>query len=201
MISTVIMRSFEREKILERLAVLSSRNRAAYALACAERLMPLYWWFQEVESWGDRSALEKGVEIGWRWVKGEQIRGARIAEAARACEDVTPDTEDFASPLASRALDAASAVAQALEACISPLPETAVDAGEIAWECAFGIEQSRLLEAGAVHFANRQYLQRAAQGGFVSLEEDLQQRSLQWLERGTLTGEESEDFRKKFAQF
>jgi len=196
----VIKRSFERGDIIEQLAMLPQRHRAAYAMACAERLIPLYRWFQEVESWGDQTVLERGIELGWTWIRGEHPQDAEIADAVRACEDVTPDTEDFDSPLASRALDAASAVAQALEVCISPLPETAADAGEIAWECAFGVEQSRLLDAATVHFADRELLEQAAQGGFVLLEEDLQKRSLKWLRQVLLTNEKVDIFRKTFAQ-
>jgi uncharacterized protein YjaG (DUF416 family) len=196
----VIMRTFGRLKILDQLTPLSGRQRAAYAIACAERLLPLYQWFQKVHSWGDCSVLERGIELAWRWVKGEQHRDAEIAEAVRACEAVTPDSDDFDSPLAARALDAASAVAQALEACISPLPETAAEAGEIAWECAFGVEQSRLLNSGVVQFADRQLLAHITQGDFVLLEEDLQRRSLQCLRQASLTNDEVDSFRKTFAQ-
>jgi len=195
----VITRSFGRDKVLEQLAPLSERQWAAYAAACAERLLPLYRWFQGVESWGDTGVLEKGIELAWSWARGEQHEDAKFAEAIQACEAVTPDTDEFESPLASRALDAASAVAQALEVCVSPLPETAADAGEIAWECAFGVEQSRLLETGVVQIADRQILMNAAQGGIVLLEEDLQLRSLQSLRQESFTQEEFDDFRRKFA--
>jgi uncharacterized protein YjaG (DUF416 family) len=194
------MRSFGRDKVLEQLALLSERHRAAYAAACAERLIPLYRWFQEVESWGDTGVLERGIELVWNWVRGEQHDNAEFAEAIQECEAVTPDTDEFGSPLASRALDAGSAVAQALEACISPIPETAADAGEIAWECAFGVEQSRLLEAGVEHIADRKTIMKAAQGSLVLLEEDLQRRSLQSLRQESFTNKEFDDFRKEFAK-
>jgi uncharacterized protein YjaG (DUF416 family) len=194
------MRCFERAKILEQLAPLSERQRAAYAIACAERLLPLYRWFQEAQSWGNRRVLERGIELAWSWVGGGQHQATELAAAIRACEAVTPDSEDFGSPLVSRALDAATAVAQALEACISSLPQAAADAGEIAWECAFGLEQSRLVEAGTVHVADRQVLTKAAQGGLVLLEEDVQQRSLQWLRQSSLTAKEIDAFRREFAK-
>ena len=199
MISNMIQRGLERREILERVGVLSQRHRAAYAAACAERLLPLYEWFQQVESWGDRHVLEKGAELTWNWIITGQPQDAEIADAVRACDDVTPNTEDFQSPLVSRALDAASAVAQALEACISPLPETAADAGDIAWECAFGVEQSRILDSGTVHIADWQLLQQAARGSLVLLEEDLQRRSLKCLQRISLTAEEAMAFRRTFS--
>ena len=197
----MIKGGFRRGEIIDLLTGLSERHRVAYATACAERLLPLYQWFQQIQSWGDTSALESGIQLAWRWVKGAVGLDAEISDAIRSCEAVAPDTEDFDSPLASRALDAASAVAQALEACISPLPETAADAGEIAWECAFGVKQSSVLDTDMVHFADRQILEDLAKGSFVKLEEDLQQSSLSWLQKVSLTGDEVCEFRKEFVQF
>jgi uncharacterized protein YjaG (DUF416 family) len=193
------MKSFERENIVVQLAALPERRRAAYAVACAERLLPFYRWFREAQSWGDETVLERGIELAWRCVRGEQTQDAEITKAIRDCEAVTPDSEDFSSPGASRALDAASAVAQALEVCINPLPETAADAGEIAWECAFGLEQSRLLEADAVRIADKKLLAGIAQGGFVFLEEYLQQRSLDSLRPSPFNEDQVDNFRKTFA--
>jgi len=162
-------------------------------------LIPLYRWFQEVESWGDVVVLETCVEFSWNWVKGVPFEDAKLAAAVRECEAVIPDMDDFHSYLASRALDAGSAVAQALEACISPLPETAADAGEIAWECAFGVEQSLVAEASSVRIAEEKILREAAKGALVLLEADLQQRSLEFLRREPFTNEAIDDFRNQFA--
>jgi uncharacterized protein YjaG (DUF416 family) len=195
----MIINGFEREKLVERLSVLSQRHRAAFAVSCAERLMPLYQWFQEVESWGDRRVLESGIELVWSWIVTGRPSNTEIADAVDRCEKVAPDTEDFSSALVSRALDAASAVALALEVCTSPLPETAADVGEIAWDCAFGIEQSRLPGAGKLNIADKEVLQQAARGSFVLLEEDLQKRSLEQLRHITLTCEDAADFRRVFS--
>jgi uncharacterized protein YjaG (DUF416 family) len=196
----VFICGFERAKLVERLTALPQRHRAAFAVACAERLMPLYHWFQEVESWGDRKVLESGIELVWSWIITGKPSDMEIAEAVRGCESVAPNTEDFSSSLVSRALDAASAVALALEACISLLPEAAADAAEIAWDCAFGIEQSRLPNAGKLKIANRELLQQAARGSFIILEENLQEQSLERLRSISLTREEADDFRAGFAR-
>jgi uncharacterized protein YjaG (DUF416 family) len=197
---TVIIQGFEREKLHEQLATLSQRHWAAFAVACAERLMPLYRWFEEVESWGDEKVLSSGIELVWSWIITGRPSDAEIAGAVRDCENAAPNTEDFSSPLVSRALDAAATVALALEVCISPLPDTAADAGQIAWDCAFGIEQSRLPNAGKLTIANRELLQQAARGSFVLLEESLQEQSLARLRCISLTREEADDFRKTFSQ-
>lgn len=194
------IQGFEREKTLASLTGLPPQKLMAFALASAERLIPLYKWFQQVEAWGNVRALEEGIEIGWHRVKGEDIADAEFASAILACEEATPDTDDFESPLASRALDAASAVSQALETCSNPTPRDAAAAAEIAWECAFGLEQSRMLNAGVVHIADKSILEQASRGGLVRLEDDLQSRSIEWLRRVTITGEEVEAFRTEFAK-
>jgi uncharacterized protein YjaG (DUF416 family) len=195
----MIRRNLTRGEILEHLELLSQRHRAAYAIACAERMLPLYEWFQQIDSWGDYSVLVKGIDIVWTWINTEWPQDREIANTIRACEKVTPNTEDFHSALASRALDAASAVAQALEVCLSPLTETAADAGDIAWECTFGLEQSRLVDTTGIIIADKRILERAAQGRLVLLEEDLQRRSLEYLKRTSLTSEEAARFRQDFS--
>jgi hypothetical protein len=191
--------SFDRDKSLSKLTALSGLHRAAYAIACAERLLPLYSWFEVTESWGSSTVLERSIEIAWRWVKG-RAGAPEIIDAITACEEVTPDTEDFRSGLASRALDAASATAQALETCLNPLPEIALEAGEIAWECAFGVEQSRATLPSGTRLADPHILQRLSQGGFVQTEERLQEQSLASLQKLQLTVEDVDAFRMSYAK-
>lgn len=193
------IRSFDRGYFLSKLTTLSGRQRAAYAIACAERLLPLYAFFEGAESWGDKAILERGMEVAWEWVKG-QAETQQIIDAISACEEVTPDTEDFSSGLASRALDAASAAAQALETCLNPSAEAALEAGEIAWECAFGIEQSGASQSSGAYAADPQLLESLAQGSFVQLEEKLQEQSLETLQKLTLSIEEVDVFREHYGK-
>jgi uncharacterized protein YjaG (DUF416 family) len=193
------IRGFGGASILSQLARLPQRHRVAYASACAERLLPLYTWFQGTGSWGDSTVLDRGISLAWNWAKG-QAEGKAIRDAIAACEEVTPDTEDFSSGLVSRALDAAAAVAQALETCLDPSPETAAQVGEIAWECAFGLEQSLVSEPGTIHFASMETLSKLAQGRFVLLEENLQQESLHTLRNLTLSNQEIDEFREKYGK-
>jgi uncharacterized protein YjaG (DUF416 family) len=191
------IRSFDRAKFLSKLTTLSGRQRAAYAIACAERLLPLYGWFEAVESWGDKTVLERGIEVAWKWVQG-QAETRQITDAISACEEVTPDTEDFSSGLASRALDAASTTVQALETCLNPSPENALEAGEIAWECAFGVEQSQASLPSGAYVADPQVLESLAQGSFVLLEENLQVQSLKMLQKLKLTTGQVNAFRENY---
>jgi uncharacterized protein YjaG (DUF416 family) len=193
------VKGFDGAKILSELAQLPECHRVAYASACGERLIPLYAWFERVESWGDATVLESAISRSWNWIKGQTDEKA-IRDAIAACEEVTPDTEDFGSGLVSRALDAATTVAQALDTCLDPSPETAVQAGEIAWDCAFGLEQSQFYEPGKVHFADLETLNELARGSFVQLEENLQQESLRELRNLTLNDREIEEFREKYGR-
>jgi uncharacterized protein YjaG (DUF416 family) len=193
------IKGFDEAGALSELARLSERHRVAYASACAERLLPLYAWFHGTESWGDPAVLERGISLAWNCVKGQAEEKA-IRDAIAASEEVTPDTEDFTSGLVSRALDAAVAVAQALETCLDPSPETAVQVGEVAWECAFGTEQSLVNEPGKIHFADMKALNELAQGSFVLLEEGLQQGSLRALRNLTLDDHEIDAFREEYGK-
>jgi hypothetical protein len=56
-----------------------------------------------------------------------------------------------------------------------------------------------VLRVGIVNIADWQLLQKAAKGGLVRLEEDLQRRSFETLRHLSLTGEEVAEFRRVFA--
>jgi hypothetical protein len=86
--------SFDGAAFLGELTTLSGRQRSVYAIACAERLLPLYDWFEATESWGDAVVIRRSVEIAWGWIKCE-VDAGQIASAISACEEVTPDTEPF----------------------------------------------------------------------------------------------------------
>jgi Protein of unknown function (DUF416) len=148
---------------------------------------------------GDKTVLERSVEVAWKWVKG-QAETQQISDAIEACEEVTPDTEDFSSGLAPRALDAASATAQALQTCLDPLPGTALAAGEIAWECAFGVEQSATSQSTGPYVADPRLLEGLAHGSLVQVEEKLQAQSLETLRKLALTSEEVDEFREHFGK-
>jgi uncharacterized protein YjaG (DUF416 family) len=190
---------FDKAAFLAEIITLSGLQRSAYAIACAERLLPLYDWFEATESWGDGDVLRRGIDTAWSWVKC-QVDAGQIASAISACEAVVPDTEEFSSGLASRGLDAASATVQALETCLNPLPETVLEAGEIAWECAFGVEQSHESPPGGAYIADAQTLAKLSRGSFVLLEEKIQRQSLEALHELDLTDEAVEAFRERYGK-
>ncbi|HXC76356.1 MAG TPA: DUF416 family protein [Candidatus Acidoferrum sp.] len=162
-----------------RLTALDANGRAAFAALCAERLLPYYRWFHLTEHWGSLAALSNAIELAWRCVVDPPVSAQEIAEARAAVEAATPDSEDFRSGLASRALDASAAASYALQCRGDGSVDSAVAAGEVAWEAAFGSEQTRLLRDPSVaHIAVPSDLAAAGSGSLVITEEDHQDKSL-----------------------
>jgi uncharacterized protein YjaG (DUF416 family) len=108
------------------LADLPAGHRAAFAAACAESLLPNYAAFAAETEWGDAAELRYALDFVWRHLAGAVSLDAQtVEELTGHVEDVLPDTEDFQTPSAGRALDAGIAVIEALAACVDPDPEHA----------------------------------------------------------------------------
>ncbi len=87
---------------------LGPREQVAFAALCAERLLPYYRWFSSTERWGtDRLRNAHDVE-------GQPQSREQYEQLVADCRRLTPDNEDFNSPLAARAMDASVAVITAL---------------------------------------------------------------------------------------
>ena len=190
--------SFDKSNLTTALSRLPTRHRMAFAAACAERLLPLYEQFMSTTKFGDLKVLRDAVDLVWNFIKG-QGRIEQLRSAQRSVEAVTPNTEDFGSSLASRALDAASAVAQAIDTCLEPSATTAVETAEIAWECSFGIEQALLFDDESLRLSIDPRLHDAARGGFVQLEERMQRDSIAALADCELSGTDVDHLRDRYA--
>ncbi len=102
------------ERVLAKLP--SQRHRLAFAAGISERLLPNYETFSRDVGWGDPALLRSALDLVWRMVGGGRAMLGEIRELQAQMRMVTPDTENhFASPLTSAALDAASAIHEALE--------------------------------------------------------------------------------------
>jgi uncharacterized protein YjaG (DUF416 family) len=104
-------------RLREGLEKLNKSQRAAFAAASGERLLPLYTAFTEEVGWGDAVALRRGIDQAWRFAKNELIDPKLVAEIQAQCARAAPKTEDSESSYTSAALSAASAISAALE-CI-----------------------------------------------------------------------------------
>jgi uncharacterized protein YjaG (DUF416 family) len=168
--------SFDRVALQARLALLRPRHRVAFAALCAERLLPYYRWFSEVEHWGDYAALRRSLDVVWDHVGGNEIASVRVEGLRHLSESLTPDTKDFSSPLASRAMDSATAVSLALRLCTEPSAQTAAEVAEIAVEAAFGTEQLEVVDnLDQPRIADRTELKRLLRGPKVAEELERQQ--------------------------
>jgi uncharacterized protein YjaG (DUF416 family) len=151
--------AFDRRELETKLEKFGSRQQAAFAALCAERLLPYYRWFSRLHGWGNYDRLTEALDAVWLYVKGPLGPDA-YREFINRCEDVTPDTEHFNSPLASRALDASASVIGALQMCIEPSARMAAEVAELAVDAAFGVEQiAKVEDLARVRIADRSALQ------------------------------------------
>lgn len=99
-----------------KLQLLSHSKHLAFGASCCERSIPNYRAFSREEHWGDPQILKQALDLVWRHVASENPAELKLALQLnlKALEAVTPDTENFKSPLTSAALDAASSIAEAL---------------------------------------------------------------------------------------
>lgn len=104
----------ETESIEKALASLPRAQLAAFFAVCGERLLPLYSSFSSVEGWGDPKCLRDGLDAVW-----SNLSGGAAPDVSRlldSLEEVTPHSDDFATPSSSYAQDAVICVDAALRA-------------------------------------------------------------------------------------
>lgn len=102
--------TFDEPQLAERLRRVGHKRQVAFALSCAERLLPNFIAFQRASSWGDANVLRQSLDWAWRWLEGSAVDEEVWVRSAAACERQAPDTEEFQSGAVSPALDAAVAV-------------------------------------------------------------------------------------------
>jgi uncharacterized protein YjaG (DUF416 family) len=100
---------FDSDALVAELRKLSSQAVLAFALSCAERLLPNYRAFHREHGWGEPGVLREALDVGWLALRGQPSEPARLDALKARCEAAAPDTEDFHSRYVSPGLDAASA--------------------------------------------------------------------------------------------
>jgi hypothetical protein len=93
--------------------------------------MPLYRRFREEVKWGDYEAIAAAVDEAWQIARDGRIDEDRIHALTARCEEATPDSERFDSPLTSAALSAAVAAADAVECGIEARRASCADAARM----------------------------------------------------------------------
>lgn len=113
--------------LVEHLRDLSTHQLAVFFASCAERLLPLYEAFVELEGWGDALKVRRALDASWTAVEGGVTNDPGLAVEAAEVEAVTPHADDFESVETILAQDACAAVGAALRSALGE----AVDPWEV----------------------------------------------------------------------
>jgi uncharacterized protein len=95
---------------------------------------PAYPAFSRLESWGDPAAVRGALDELWSRLEDEELSTEGIDALVERCTAEAPDLDDFNTPIASAALNAAAAVVAALETAARDDPEEAVTAASLVVE-------------------------------------------------------------------
>lgn len=120
------MERFSETSLKDQISGLPSWKQIAFILLCCERMIPNYVAFSKEVGFGNALLLRRALASAWKWVESGQL--PKDLHALReACDQETPNTEDYQSVFTSAALDAANAIAIALEAIETPSASLAVE--------------------------------------------------------------------------
>lgn len=127
--------------IRARLPHLPHRRRVAFAVACAERVLPLVQNY-----WGNTGPFGDAVELAWKFAEDGRIDANTAVDVAVACEAAIGELYDDDETGAT--MRAASSVANALDASREDNFEKAIDAAFEAQSAAEIDDRSRAKEFG-----------------------------------------------------
>src|SRR5437868_9375894 len=92
-----------------------------FIASCCERQQTNYLAFAEDTNWGDPILLREAGDI--LWTVNDSLPESYLKAITKALARATPDAEDFDSPLAPAALDAAASLQEGLEFITDPDPQ------------------------------------------------------------------------------
>lgn len=101
---------FDRNELEQKLAPLPSRSQAAFGASCSERLLPNYLAFQKECGFGDYEKLRHCLSWVWTIITEVECNLEAADRWLATIDDLTPDTEDYASASVSFALDACTSL-------------------------------------------------------------------------------------------
>lgn len=125
------MLTFDKSDLTAAVSKLPGEARLAFALSCAERLLPNYVAFSRQHRWGNAASLRAALDSGWDALAGKPPSEAHRAKLILDVQAAQPNTEDFDTILVSSALDAASTAELALEQLHDGGVEHAVEIGTL----------------------------------------------------------------------
>jgi uncharacterized protein YjaG (DUF416 family) len=122
---------FDLEAVEKELTRLPPLHRVAFAASCCERLLPNYSAFAREEGWGNPAVLRTALDEVWQILQGKPADAARIGQLREDCIHAMKydeyDEEILKSEYNYEAEQAAIAIYNALEACLDPTPQLAVE--------------------------------------------------------------------------
>jgi len=168
--------------LIDTLSQLSENARAAFAAACAERLMPYYVQYAKLFKKGDPAVLREGLDLVWEHALDRQppVKGLQPL-AARAME-LAPGDGDKWTALNRLAENAAAAVYYCLECRMKGDTKNAVLASRQAYEAVDYLTQN----IRHIQFGSRESEEAILRDRLVQDELSRQQRDLELLETGDL---------------
>lgn len=125
---------YNEQALIEKLQKIPSESRVAFALLCAERLLPMFKAFHEETGKGNFSALASIADRLWKDIAGEKMANEEIEAKLETCMGSMPSEEDASSSFWAHAEDAVSALAYALRARLSGESQEAAWAARRAYE-------------------------------------------------------------------
>jgi len=87
----VLMRTYDESMIVRRLSRLDRTRKAAFAAACAQRLLPLYRRYAEAVPSADSAALQSVVALVWEVFRGAPVD---LRPQQQLAEDQVPAEDD-----------------------------------------------------------------------------------------------------------
>src|SRR5437660_2822044 len=132
--------SYDEDDLAKRLSALSSRARASFACACAERLMPSFRWSCLTTGSGNYEVVRQALDMAW--AVGAPRQSAELDAMRNRVMEAAPNAGDpELFPGAAVAQNAVAAVCYALEACLTDEVQPAVWAARQLYEAADAVVQ------------------------------------------------------------
>lgn len=129
------MQSYDEDGLVDRVARVDPVRRTAFALSCAQRLLPLYQRFVERSGSADPGKLIGVADRLWAVLQGQPA--TNLAADQRLAESLVPDDEDDSWVLETGyAQSAAAAVAYAVRSWLTGDPQEAAWAARQLYEAA-----------------------------------------------------------------
>ena len=123
---------YDEENLVRLLSVLGPDGKATFIAACAERLLPVYRWFNRHSGSGNAARLEEALAALWMALGGKPVDGLDAHQ--RAAEELVPREDEDWVDGAAYAGNAAAAVAYALSALLNDSAQEAAWAARQVYE-------------------------------------------------------------------